>query len=583
MIVTDRRAWGRTLYKEPHLAAIHPVDDASSGDGHLKFPLFVGVLEHSGGGFLIDSPQALAQDLALHLSLYNFATRQWQGHLVRVAWVKAKKIAPDNNVGLQTIADYDIPASSLPFETEEGKRRLSDYTFLLHTNFFCNIPRHAIWSLLNCMLPKEVAPTERLIAQGDPGDSLFIIQEGSCTVVVDNDGESHQLARLGAGEVVGEMAVLTGEPRSASVEAETPLKCWQLGSLDFEAVSDRHPELRMFLTELLGKRLDSGKQIAKRTVGKYLIKTKLGNGAWGIVYEGVHIFLNMTVAIKMLKHQLAMDEEFNDRFLEEAKIIAMFNHRNIVHVYDVEALYRTLFIVMEFLEGETMEELLIRNGALPAHQAVNYLMQVCSGLAYAHGKGIIHQDIKPANIQLLPDDQIKILDFGLACPVGSENFEMEGTASYMSPEQIDSQPVDARTDIYNLGITAYEMVTGKRPYPDDDLSALMDLHMNEDIPDPALLVPDLPQELGLFIRKSCARRPEDRYQTMNEAMAELKPYHDSVIGSRKPICREKQRMTSLFFLYHDEQVGQMSQLIEELRNKAEQLGVVLRAAEFKDI
>lgn len=580
MIATDRRVWGRTLYQEPHLAALHPVA-GSAGATPLTFPLFVGVLDHSGGGFLIDSPQPLRQDLLIHLALYNFTAREWQGHLLRVVWGRTKKFEAEYNIGLQTMADYDRAASSLPFTTEEGRRMLGDYTFLLQTHFFSHIPRHAIWSLLNCMRPKEVGPSEHLIVQGDPGDSLCIIQMGSCAVMVDNDGESYQVARLGAGEVVGEMAVLTGEPRYASVVAETTLKCWQLGSLDFETVSDRHPELRMFLTELLSRRLDSGKQTAKRTIGKYMIKTKLGNGAWGIVYEGVHTFLNMTVAIKMLKHQLAMDEEFNDRFLEEAKIIAMFNHRNIVHVYDVEALYRTLFIVMEFLEGETMEDRLARNGSLPPAQAVNYLMQVCSGLAYAHGKGIIHQDIKPANIQILPDEQIKILDFGLACPVGSENFEMEGTAFYMSPEQIDSQPVDARTDIYNLGITAYEMVTGKRPYPEEDLSALMDLHMNEDVPDPALLVPDLPPELCRFISKSCARRPEERYQNMGEAIAELKPYHDSVIV--EPICREKQRMTSLFLLYQDEQVGPMSKLIEEFRDQAEQLGVVIRAAEFKDI
>lgn len=582
-MVANRRLRGRTIFKEPHLAALHPLE-SDSGESLRTIPLFVGVLDHGEGGFQIDSPQPLGSDQIIHFSFYNFISKEWHGHVVRVAWERAKNLGPEHIVGIQIVAECNLPAAYLPAVAETTRRQVLDgYSFLLQTDMFAYVPRHAIWSLLNYLQAKEVCPEECLIRQGDPGDSIFIIQDGSCTVVATNEGESYQLARLGRGEVVGEMAVLTGEPRSASVVAETAMKFWRLGSLEFETISERHSELRLFLTQLLNVRLESGKQTAKRTIGKYVIRTKLGNGAWGIVYEGVHAFLNMAVAIKMLKHPLAMDEEFHGRFLQEAKIIAMFNHRNIVHVYDVEALYRTLFIVMELLDGQTMAELLTRHGALPAAKAVIYLMQICSGLAYAHEKGIIHQDIKPANIQILPDDQIKIMDFGLACPVGSENFDMEGTTFYMSPEQIDSQPVDFRTDIYNLGITAYEMVTGRRPYPEDNLTALIDLHLNEDIPDPALSVPDLPEELRRFITKSCARLPEDRYQDMNEAIAELTPYYNSVIGNMKPLRREKQRMTSLFFLYQDEQIGPVSRLIEEMQVKAEKLGVVLRAAEFKDI
>jgi tRNA A-37 threonylcarbamoyl transferase component Bud32 len=582
MQASERRKWPRKVYKEPVLAVIHEAKGHAVGND-LQLPLYVGVHDASEGGYLIDTPQFLDKDVVLDFSLYDFTSSAWQNKVHRVAWVRPKESGAEYVAGLQTVENDLFSHRPLPSESAPGQQTLADTGFLLQTSLINATPRHAIWSLLNCIRPKSAEPGELLIQQGDQGDRLFIIQEGSCIVRVDKDGASHQVARLGKGDVVGEMAVLTGEPRYASVLADTGMKLWQLGKSEFEATAARHPELREFLTGLVSRRLESSTHTADRTIGKYLIKSKLGHGAWGIVYNGVHKALNMTVAIKMLKHQMAMDEEFSERFLREAKTIAKLNHKNIIHVYDVEELYQTLFIIMEYIEGESLDRILARQGPLPCDKAINYLMQICSGLAYAHERGIVHQDIKPDNIQLLADDQIKILDFGLACNVGSESFDMEGTVYYMAPEQIQSEPVDARTDIYNLGITAYELVTGRRPYPEDDLMALMDMHVDEDIPDPALLVPDMPEELRRFILRSCERDPEERYQSIKEAMGEIQPLYRGEAVAGKTGGRQKQRMTSLFFLYGDEQVGPMRQLLDEISGRAEELGVVMRAAEFKDV
>ena len=356
---------------------------------------------------------------------------------------------------------------------------------------------------------------------------------------------------------------------------------WKLNKNQFEQTMARLPDLRTFLTELVSRRFENSSIAADRQVGKYIAKHKLGAGAWAIVFQGVHGSLNKTVAIKMLKHQMAMDEEFSKKFIKEAEIIASINHPNIVHVYDIEDLYSTHFIVMEYLEGESLEQLLKRVGKLSPELTVHYLLQICSGLDHAHQLGIIHQDIKPDNILIQKDDTVKILDFGLACPTGSENFEMEGTIQYMSPEQIDSYPVDERTDIYCLGITAYEMVIGQRPYPDDDLQIMMDKRLEEDIPDPVTLREDLPERLGRFIRKACARDKVDRFQKVQEAAAELELIAEEM--GLRTADSVRHHMSSLFLFYTESQRTMLSKLLEDFSDKAEKSGIRMQLADFENI
>ena len=151
---------------------------------------------------------------------------------------------------------------------------------------------------------------------------------------------------------------------------------------------------------------------------------------------------------------------------------------------------------------------------IPPGLAVRYLIQICSGLQYAHRCGIIHRDFNSSNIIVQRDDRLKILDFGLACPIGTEDFSSLGTMAYMAPEQITGDAMDERTDIYALGITAYEMIVGNRPFPEDDVHILEERHLNQDIPDPATGVPDLPKGLQRFIIKCCQRHPGLRYDNI---------------------------------------------------------------------
>jgi serine/threonine protein kinase len=286
----------------------------------------------------------------------------------------------------------------------------------------------------------------------------------------------------------------------------------------------------------------------------------------------------MPVAIKMMKHNQAMDPDFIENFRREGKIIARLNHPNIVQIYDIEEKYRTIFIIMEYLDGESLEALLERKGALPFARALDFLLQICSGLAYAHDREIVHRDVKPANILIMDHDRIKLLDFGLACTPGEEDYEQTGTVQYMSPEQIEGDPVDLRSDIYSLGITAYEMFTGQKPFAENDILALMKLHVNQNIPDPSILVPDLPDAVTRFILKACHRSPEKRYRNLHEVIETLSSAAAALKEgiSRKPADVKE---VTVVLVTHDRSRGaSLNKLLDEFSSRAEDLGLSLVVA-----
>jgi serine/threonine protein kinase len=379
------------------------------------------------------------------------------------------------------------------------------------------------------------------------------------------------------------MAILTGEPRSAHVDAETDMKVWGITRDQFDVLVELHPELRMILTEIIADRFNSRKLTAERAIGKYRVTDILGQGGFSIVYKGVHAGLNMPVAVKMMKHDMAMNADFLSKFHNEAQTIASFNHENIIKVYDFEEQFRTVFIIMELVEGETIKDILAREKILPFRRIIDLLLQICTGLLYAHRHGIIHRDIKSANMYVKDDGQLKILDFGLSAPAGTENIEFLGSVPYMSPEEIEGEAVDQRTDIYSLGITAYEMVTGQRPFPEDDLLALSEMHLSEDIPDPATLRPDLPEDLRRFIFKACARKPAHRYQNVEEVIQNLQSLAKEFGVTLRQLSAGKQHMTTLHLLYTEEQRLALKQILEDFSDKAEKLGIDFRSADFSDI
>jgi len=421
------------------------------------------------------------------------------------------------------------------------------------TKFLRFFSDETVCPFLDKMAYKRIKAGKRFIAQGSTLDCAYVIQRGSCLVVVEKDGELHPAGHRGEGDIVGELAILTGEPQNAHVEAQTDMEVWVLNKDLFDHISREEPYVLDFLTELVADRFDSNRPVADRIIGKYIATDIIGRGGYSIVYKGVHSTLNMAAAIKMMRHHLVMDPDFLSIFHNEAKTIANLNHENIVNVYDIEEMYRTVFIIMEYVEGEPLRDMTDRLKTIPPKVSVDFLLQVCSGLNYAHQQGIIHRDINAQNIIVQRNDRLKILDFGLACPSGIEEHSFLGTVFYMAPEQIEGEMLDQRTDIYALGITSFEMVTGKRPFSEaeDDIGKLMELQVKEDIPDPASIVPDLPEPLRRFILKACQRDPNQRYQNVQQAVEELEPLARELILSGKSVVIDKERRQAMDILVHE--------------------------------
>jgi len=432
------------------------------------------------------------------------------------------------------------------------------------------------------MIYRHVKAGERFVVQDAVEDTAYIIQRGSCLVIVEKNGELHPVDHYGEGDIIGGLGILTGEPRRAHVEAETEMDLWAMTRAQFDEMTEKDPALLDFVTELVADRLDSRRPTAYRTIGKYAATDIIGRGAFSIVYKGRHIGLNMPVVIKMMRHDMALYPDFLDSFRNEAKTIAGLTHDHIVRVYDFEERYRTLFIIMEYLRGDSLKNMICHLRAIPPKLTADFLIQICSALAYAHKRGIIHRDINPSNIMVQPDDQLKILDFGLACSTGMEDFSNTGTPYYMAPEQIDGGPVDPRTDIYALGITAYEMLTGRRPFPEDNAIALLDMHLTQDIMDPGQLVPDIPDELRKFILTAARCDPDRRYQDVGQAMAALRPLaQDNRQPGSGPAIKKKKN-SSLFLSYTDKNQQALERLVDEFKTNARELGVDVSMADGLD-
>jgi len=371
-----------------------------------------------------------------------------------------------------------------------------------------------------------------LMRRGEPGDHMLVIMDGRVRVpIFDAAGHEKQVVHLASGDFVGEMALLTGEPRFADVIADTAGSAIVLTKAAIEPLLAEHPQLASFLTEVLGRRMDEGGRFER--VGKYRLLGKIGEGTSGRVYEALHPGLDRVVAVKMLSHALVYHRTFRDRFLAEAKTVARLSHPNIVQVFDTEAAYATYFIVMERLSGTDLENVLQTRRIIPADEALGILRQVGAALEAAHRVGFAHRDVKPANVGLEENGTVKLMDFGLACPIlkdaeGKRSATVEGTPQYLAPEAAIGQVPDGRADIYALGVMAFEMVTGRLPFEADTVVAMLKAHVRTPPPDVAALCPDLPAPLVEFIHGALRKKPHERLTDWGRIRSLLEPARAAV-------------------------------------------------------
>lgn len=260
-------------------------------------------------------------------------------------------------------------------------------------------------------------------------------------------------------------------------------------------------------------------------LGKYEIIREIGRSN-DIVYEAIDPSIGRRVALKELlmneNLQGAQRRERIDRFRREGRAAGRLSHPNIVTVYEVGIENDRYFIAMELLEGQSLRDALRVRGALPINDAVDFTIQLCDALSYAHKQGVIHRDIKPDNVQILPGNHIKLTDFGIARLVGETNLTQDGqvfgTPSYMSPEQIGGKPLDARSDIFSLGVLLYEMATGSKPFTGDNVVSITYSIMNSD----PLIPPSIPPFVASAIRKALQKNPDDRYQDIEQMAIDLR-------------------------------------------------------------
>ena len=256
------------------------------------------------------------------------------------------------------------------------------------------------------------------------------------------------------------------------------------------------------------------------TVAAYRIIEKIGEGGMGVVYKAVDTTLDRVVAIKALSAELAKNPELEQRFRAEARAQASLNHVNLATLYAFLVESGTAWMVMEFIEGESFASIIQRRGPIPSQESLPLFRQSLLGLGYAHRMGIVHRDIKPGNMMLNRQGIVKVMDFGIAKVLGGRSMTRTGTqmgtAWYMAPEQVMNRGVDIRSDIYALGVTLYEMLSGRVPFESDSDYQVMTDHVNTPPPPPTQFYPYIPAGVVNAVLKALAKNPKDRFQTTEE-------------------------------------------------------------------
>lgn len=277
----------------------------------------------------------------------------------------------------------------------------------------------------------------------------------------------------------------------------------------------------------------------RRTLGRYEIIDEIAQGAMGVVYKARDPLIDRVVAIKTVGLGLssAETEAYERRFFREAKSAGRLNHPNVVTIHDVGRADDVAYIAMEFLDGQSLRDLMDSGVVLPPQRVADIAAEIAEGLAFAHDNGVVHRDVKPANIMVLASGAVKITDFGIALlPTGTRTLAGNafGSPRYTSPEQVMGRSVDGRSDIFSLGATVYEMLTGAPPFTGGDLNTILKQVLSDPTPPPSSVNPSLPRAFDHIVGKALAKDPADRYQTAEEMAHDLRAFDALELGTAAP-------------------------------------------------
>ncbi|MFQ5677167.1 MAG: serine/threonine protein kinase, partial [bacterium] len=287
-------------------------------------------------------------------------------------------------------------------------------------------------------------------------------------------------------------------------------------------------------------RVEQKNEMISTTIKHYKILEKLGEGGMGVVYKADDTKLKRTVALKFLSAELTFDEKAKQRFVQEAQAASALDHPNICTIHEIdETDTGQMFIVMTYYEGKSLQEIVGAQNSvpLPLDDAINYAMQIAEGLARTHEAGIMHRDMKPANIMVTDRGEVKIVDFGLAKLAGhigpTDIGNSLGTVAYLSPEQSEFEKTDKRADIWALGVILYEMLTGQKPFQGEADQVVLYSIVNEEPTAISELRPEVPEKLQLVVKKALAKDPDERYQYVDEMLGDLQRLKSDSNESRR--------------------------------------------------
>ena len=358
------------------------------------------------------------------------------------------------------------------------------------------------------------------MTQGDAAEGLLILLEGTAhALLLGQDGEDRCIGRFVSGDVVGEMALVTREPRTATVIADSPIRALLVPTAAFDRLAGRHLELGMVLTELIADRLGQGAHdgFGGKKVEGFRILRSVGRGGMSVVYRAQEESTGDLVALKMMSYRLIYDRGALARFHQEAEILQGLHHENIAHLKRLFPAYHTYFLVMELFEGVDLQRLVSARGRLAESQVRPILGQLARALRYVHARGLVHRDLKPGNVVITRHGNVKLTDFGLAVPVlGPDDqtriadHSLMGTPAFMAPEQLSGGLLDGRTDVYALGCLAYDLLTGRHLFNATSLFELAQQKLTLQLPPAAEIGEGISTELYAFLQGALRVKPDER-------------------------------------------------------------------------
>ncbi len=388
-----------------------------------------------------------------------------------------------------------------------------------------SMPEAALRDLFAEAEERSYASGETIVRQGDPAEGLLIVLGGSAHARLNTADGKHWLGSFHGGDLFGEMALVTREPRTADVVADTNVSALLIPTPVFERVASRHPELWIVLTKLVADRLGQKAHdgLGGKRIEGFRILSCIGRGGMSVVYRAQDEATGTPVALKMMSYRLIYDPDAVARFRQESEILKQIRHENVARLERLFPAYHTYFLVMELCEGVDLHHLVHGHGALPESTVRPILGQLARALGHIHSHGLVHRDLKPANVMITPDGQVKLMDFGLAIPVVLPEDERTlaperqalGTPAFMAPEQWSHRPVTPKTDIYALGCVIYELLTGQTLFQSKDLFELMQEKFAARIPSASEIGGGVSPELHAFMTAAVQPDPAERPDSLD--------------------------------------------------------------------